>query len=936
MGSGCEFPVNSLAPASFHVDSAGMDATLQILTAILAPVACGAMTLALPRRLIAARVMLAAMGPLLALVILGQYVHMQGLMSTPEAIAWMPAFQLNLDFKPDNLGIFFALLVASFGLLIVLYARAYFGPDRDSLYRFYPSLLLFMTAMLGLVLADNFMLMLLFWELTAVSSFLLIGWERDDPVAVKKAMQAFITTGAGGLCLMAGLILIGVITEQWTFTDLNLASAKGLLAGVDGRLLTVALTLIVIGAAAKSAQWPLHYWLPGAMAAPTPVSAYLHSATMVKAGVYLVDRLWPILIDLGGEPIANLTPILLTTGAITMALGGYLALRKTDLKQIFAYTTVSQLGLLMCVYGLTPYRVASDRGAEHITQIFNHALYKAPLFLLAGAIGHIAATRELPMLRGYFRRGGVEKITALLLIAAAYAMAAGPGSLGFVAKEFFFYQVSDEVGPGRHWLFYLLAGAAIFAGTMNVAIFVRITSTLLARPTQGNADGPVEPDAFDSEANANVEAEHGRPADSHAHPHSHTLHSSDGHHETGFWPAMLWLPAAFILVFQYLGGLAPSMYEHLFGWLEPHRSEFESLPSAIALITHPSVPLLMTIACVVLGVSLGFSPFLRRTTRDSHDRIFPAFYKLATVGAGSVFRLIQRGNSTFYIGAVSLAIVALFGWSVYRIPEALSWPTTAVFEMRGGIMAGVIIGALICLASVMLVVLRDRLARVLMLGACGFAVTAFYYVYRAIDLAITQISIEIISLVLFLVVLAVVPDSPDTKKRPNPIARLAISGLVGSVMFWMVLTSTGWNRPELPYTGVNGEPIAGLGNYFLRNTKEAIDARAVPLEKAYGGVQQRGLEHLSGFNSSMPHLTPEQARESITLHKGGGGNNSVNVAIVDFRGFDTMGEIAVLGLAALGVWALLMRVKRRHAPTAGNNPALPTNAGADANSEATR
>lgn len=913
-----------------------MDATIQILTAILAPVICGTLTLAIPRRLIAARVFLAAMGPVLSMAILGRYVHMKGLTNTPEVVEWMPAVQLNLQFKPDNLGIFFALLVASIGMLIVLYARAYFGPDRDSLYRFFPSLLLFMTAMLGLVLADNFMLMLLFWELTAVSSFLLIGWERDDPVAVKKAMQAFITTGVGGLCLMAGLILLGVITKQWTFSGLNHASATGLLAGIDGRLLTIAFTLVVIGAMAKSAQWPLHFWLPGAMAAPTPVSAYLHSATMVKAGIYLVDRLWPILIDLGGEPIADLTPILLTTGAITMALGAYFALRKSDLKQIFAYSTVSQLGLLMCVYGLSPQRVAGERGAEHITQIFNHALYKAPLFLLAGAIGHIAATRELPMLRGYFRRGAAEKITALLLIAAAYAMAAGPGSLGFVAKEFFFYQVSGEIGSGRHWAYYLLGGAAIFAGTMNVAIFVRIATTLLSLPaSHGAADGPVEPDAFDSEANENVEAEHDRPADAHTHPHSHSLHPPDGHHETGFWPAMLWIPAAFILLFQYLGGLAPSVYEYLFGWLEPHRSEFESLPSAIALITHPSVPLFMTIACVVMGVVIGFSPYLRRTNRDPHDRIYPLFYKLATVGGGRVFRLIQRGSSTFYIAAVSLAIVSLFGWSVYRVPEALSWPTTARFEWRGGIMAGGIIGALVCLAAIMMVVLRDRLARVLMLGACGFAVTAFYYVYRAIDLAITQISIEIISLVLFLVVLAVVPDRADNRKRPNPILRSAISALVGVVMFWMVLTSTGWNRPELPFTGANGEPIAGLGHYFLRNSKKAVDAISVPADKLYGGVEHRGIEHLSGFNSHMPHLTPEQVREGVVLHKGGGGDNPVNVAILDFRGFDTMGEIVVLGLAALGVWALLMRVNRKR-PSRPDNAQATQPAGGNADTEAPR
>ena len=286
--------------------------------AIFAPLLCGAASLMLPRHMLGPRVALAAAGPLSALLLLASYVNSYGLGAGVIATTWMPAVQMNLQYNPDHLGLFFAFLVSGIGLLIVLYARGYFGPDRDSLFRFYPTLLMFMTAMLGVALSDNFMLMLLFWEMTSISSFLLIGWERDDAHAVKLAMQAFVTTAAGGLAMMGGLILLGVHTGHiaghagcWSFSELRFYGVTG------DATTTTAFLLIFAGAAAKSAQFPLHFWLPGAMAAPTPVSAYLHSATMVKAGVYLVGRMWPIM----AMALPIWPKLIVPLGAVTMLYG---------------------------------------------------------------------------------------------------------------------------------------------------------------------------------------------------------------------------------------------------------------------------------------------------------------------------------------------------------------------------------------------------------------------------------------------------------------------------------------------------------------------------------------------------------------------------------------------------------------------------------------
>jgi NADH:ubiquinone oxidoreductase subunit 5 (subunit L)/multisubunit Na+/H+ antiporter MnhA subunit/multisubunit Na+/H+ antiporter MnhB subunit len=826
-----------------------MDSGYALIFAIICPAVVGALSMALPRPAISLRVWACTAAPLVTLLLLGWHFARHGNAAAPASIDWMPSLQLSLSFQPDRLGLFFASLVAAVGVLITLYARAYFGPDQNALFRIYPSLLLFMTGMLGLVLADNLILMLLFWELTSISSFLLIGWERDDPQAVRNALQAFIVTGSGGIALLGGVILLGTATGAWSFTAL---AASG---DVSGWKVTAAFLLIFFAVATKSAQWPLHFWLPGAMAAPTPISAYLHSATMVKAGVYLLARL--------ADPLAQLAlwpPLLIPIGTVTMVLGAYLALRKTDLKLIFAYTTVSQLGLFVCMYGLSPLG-SSERPALlwDVTQILNHALYKAPLFILAGAIAHLTYTRDLRDLYGLFYQGRSERRLAILMLLAAYAMAAGPLTLSFTAKEFFLYGLYNAYKNSGNLLLVAVMLAAFTQAMLNVAIFIRIALTLLGPETAEVTEPPHDPEA---------EEERIAYEDYHAIQH-------------GFWLTMLWLPAALLLAVQFLGGVAPALLDPALKLIEPNRVRFQSLPGLWYALTHPSVPLAMSLSATVAGVALavlpgrfGFPPVWRRSIRDWHDLLFPAFYRLVTRGGGRVFDLLQTGNLRHYLFVICGSLALLTGWAVISagaVPELSS--RTLDEPARGQRLVAYATGALVCLAALLMPFTQRRAGRVMILGTVGFGVTALFYVYNAPDVALTQVTIEIVSLILFLLALGLLPR---TVSRPREVlvgsARIVLAVAVGAAMFWLTLVSSLQQRPPLPLLNAEGKPFAHLGEFFLRNS--------------YAG------------------------QDVIGRHPGGGGNNVVNVILVDFRGLDTFGEITVLAIAALGVFALLHRRSR--------------------------
>ncbi|MEM1098271.1 MAG: hydrogen gas-evolving membrane-bound hydrogenase subunit E, partial [Planctomycetota bacterium] len=725
-----------------------------------------------------------------------------------------------------GLGGFFGLLVSGIGVLIVLYARGYFGGHteqaRNDLYRFLPTLGFFTTAMLGVVLADYTLLTLVFWELTSISSFLLIGWDRTKPGAIKLALQAFVTTGLGGMFLLGGLALFGGATGVWRWSELSQAAA-----GIDWSSAPVvtAFALMLVGAFAKSAQWPLHYWLPGAMAAPTPVSAFLHSATMVKAGVFLVGRLYPEFQHVGDHHLW--AAIIVPFGTVTMLYGGITAVCKHDLKQIFAYTTVSQLGLLMAMYGLGGLHYGHD--GHHLaaldfdlTQIANHAFYKAPLFITAGAIGHVAS-RQLPELFGAFKK---HPAICATMLAAGWALAALPGSISFQAKELFLYAVYHAAE--EYPIVWAVLIATVLTAACNVAIFVRLFTTLLGLKFGMQA----APD------------EH---HDDHHHEHEH-----------GFGAALIWLPAVPLVALQFVGGIATPVWDALFLPFETHINYdgFKGhLPNLIYAFTHPGVPFFASLLAIALGVTLGLSPLLRRTHGDVHNHLYPTAAWAIEI-LGRLGRLLgQTGNLRHYIlftfafiiaGVIGAAIVSPGMFGAVRA----AWPTLTENYVA------LFLGFLICLSAIIIPMTRSRVVRVLILGACGFAVVGMYVLFQAPDLALTQLFFEIISVLLFVLVLRMLP-AERTYFNPTVWLRIPAAVLIGLAMGWITLVVAGT------------EPDQRLGAWFVENT--------------YKG------EYLG--NGEYGH--------------GGAGFNIVNVILVDFRGFDTLGEVSVLGLAALGVWSML-------------------------------
>jgi len=527
-----------------------------------------------------------------------------------DSIAWISSLHIDVGFFVDGLGGFFALLVSGIGFLIVLYARAYFGKDAPEIARFYPTLGFFTTAMIGVALSDYLLLTLLFWEMTSISSFLLIGWNRFDKVPVKLAMQAFFTTGLGGMALFGGLLVLGNETGFWRWSELMTALANGSI-GWDLSLsasnpLMWAFVLMLIGGGMKSAQFPFHYWLPGAMAAPTPVSAFLHSATMVKAGVFLLGRLFPILGMAGSAGALELWPmVIIPLGGVTMVYGAILAIQQHDLKRIFAYSTVSQLGLLVCMYGLGGLSYHDSPVIDFdITQIANHAFYKAPLFIVAGALGHVAS-RNITELHGAWKN---HKAMVIVMIAAGYALAALPGSISFQAKELFLYGVLHSQESIGLWAWALMA-ATIVTAVCNVAIFIRLTTTLLGLPG--------------SMGKAQDENDHAH--DAHGHGRGHDEHA----HETGLWAAMLWIPAAVLVSFQFIGGIITPLWNMVFAPVEQMASgnyighHYHGVPNLWQVITHPGLPLLMSVIAVAGGVALGYSKLLRQAIVAGRTRFTP-------------------------------------------------------------------------------------------------------------------------------------------------------------------------------------------------------------------------------------------------------------------------------------------------------------------------
>ncbi|NTU84249.1 MAG: putative monovalent cation/H+ antiporter subunit A [Chloroflexales bacterium] len=701
-----------------------------------------------------------------------------------EAYPWAPSLGLALSLRLDGLGLLFALIICGIGALILIYAGGYLAGDAD-LGRLCAFLLLFMASMLGIVLADNLLLLFVFWELTSISSYLLIGFRHTDAEARGAALQALLVTGGGGLALLAGLVLMGGAGGSF---ELSVLLAGG---GLQAHPLYLpALACVLLGAFAKSAQLPFHFWLPAAMAAPTPVSAYLHSATMVKAGVYLLARLSPLL---GGTPAW--AGVVGGVGAATMLVGGGLALFQSDMKRLLAYSTVSALGTMTLLIGVG--------GEAAITAmvvfLLAHALYKGALFMVAGAIDHEAGTRDATRLGGLWRAMPITAATAGL---AALALAGAGPLLSFIGKELIFEAALELPRFGL-----AIAAAVALAG----ALFTTVALIVGLRPFFGTArPTPQQP------------------------------------HEA---PPGMWLGPALLALGGLALGLLPGSVQGLL--VAPAVGAVVGEPATVELsLWHGLNPALgLSALSLAAGVGLylgwerlrGLAPLVERAGVWGPS----GWYEAALAGLNAFARwqtrLLQNGYLRLYLLTIVLATAALTGWALLA-GNTLAWPAIAG-ELR---FYEVGIALLLLGAAGVAVRSPGRLSTVAALGVVGYGVALIYIIYGAPDLAMTQMLVETLQVLLFVLVFY---HLPRFQTRRHPVAR-AITGLA-AVLFGALMTALILAVTATP-------PESALAPFFLAESKPAAH-----------------------------------------------GSNVVNVILVDFRGLDTLGEITVLAVAAIGVYALL-------------------------------
>ncbi|GMQ53141.1 monovalent cation/H+ antiporter subunit A [Halopseudomonas aestusnigri] len=708
---------------------------------------------------------------------------------------WLSELGLNISFRLDGLSFLFALMIQGIGLLVILYARYYLSKN-DPMGRFFCYLQLFMSAMLGVVLSENLLLLMVFWEMTSLSSFLLIGYWSHSTDARKGARMALAVTGAGGLALLAGILLLGQIVGSYELTDVFAAGEQIR----QHALYPVILVLVLLGAFTKSAQFPFHFWLPHAMAAPTPVSAYLHSATMVKAGVFLLARLYPAL---AGTDLWFY--IVSSAGMATLLVGACTALFQHDLKGLLAYSTISHLGLITLLFGLDT-RLAAVAAVFHI---INHATFKASLFMAAGIIDHETGTRDMRRINGLLR---FMPHTAVLAMVAASAMAGVPLLNGFLSKEMFFTETLEQHMLGN-WSWLIPLGATL-GGVFSVAYSLRFVHDVFfnGKPVNLPKYPPHEP------------------------------------------PRYMRVPVEILVVMCLAVGLAPGFTVAGLLAVAAESTVGNALPEYSLAIWHGfNLPLFMSFAAMVLGI-LVYS--LRRPLFDWYARqrdvdaklVFEAAVQRLVRGAGQITLLLENASLQRYLLCLLLAALVVTGFWLIQLP-ALRGPV-AMTPVDGVTLAGAVLTMLSAAATAYWH--RLRLVSLVTLSVVGLGVVLAFARFAAPDLALTQISVEVVTIVLLMLALFFLPartprESSGLRRGRDLIIALLCGALVGALAFAMLT-----------------RPYDSIADFFLAN--------------------------------------------SVT---GGGGHNVVNVILVDFRGFDTMGEITVLAIAAIAIYALIDGLRLR-------------------------
>jgi len=715
------------------------------------------------------------------------------------SIPWVPQLGLTLSFRLDGLSFLFAFLILAIGVLVVLYGHYYLS-DEPRLDRFFALLMLFTGAMLGVVLSENLLLMFVFWELTSLSSFLLVGYWSHKAGARDGARIALAVTGSGGLALLAGILLLGHVVGSFELSAV-LAAGEQVHASP---YYPVILVLVLLGAFTKSAQFPFHFWLPGAMAAPTPVSAYLHSATMVKAGIFLLARVYPVLA--GGEMwFYALTGF----GLVTLVFAAYQAMFRHDLKGLLAYSTVSHLGLITLLLGIgTPLSAVAA-----LFHVINHATFKASLFMAAGIIDHECGTRDMRRINGLWR---YMPYTGLLAMVAAAAMAGVPLVNGFLSKEMFFGEaLALERGGGLQWI---LPVAAVMGGLFSVAYSLRFIHDVffLARPLQ-TPRTPHEP------------------------------------------PRWMRIPVEILVAVCLVVGLLPAFSVQ--GLLVVSSQAVLGGPPpefSLKLWHGVNVPLVMSMIALGGGVMLyflvqyGLDLHSHVQGRNLAKRVFDRAVLTLTAVSDS---LARRAYGSGMTGSVTVTVLtALYAglFPFFILPAGHGEAITHVADPMA-----LSVFALMCVASIgTMFAHRRRLAALIVLSVVGLTVTLAFVHFSAPDLALTQLSVETVSILLLLLALHYLPqDAPPETAVDHTVRHFLLAGVVGGGVGWLT-----WAMLTRPFESIS--------DYFLRN--------------------------------SVPQ---------------GGGTNVVNVILVDFRAFDTYGEITVIAIAGLGVAAMLaaLRLPRRAA-----------------------
>jgi multicomponent K+:H+ antiporter subunit A len=747
-----------------------------------------------------------ALPTLLALIML--LIHAPSVMAGNVITAqldWMPQLGLSASFFLDGLGLLFGAMILGVGLLITLYARFYLS-NADPMGQFYTYLLLFQGAMLGIVLSDNILLLLIFWELTSLSSFLLIGYWKHLPEGRQGARMALAVTGAGGLALIGGMLILGQIVGSYNLTDI-------LQAGDQIRAsewYMPALILILLGAFTKSAQFPFHFWLPHAMAAPTPVSAYLHSATMVKAGVFLLARMWPVLSGTDAWFY-----IVSTVGLITMVLGALIALFKDDLKALLAFSTVSHLGLLTMLLGFgTP--MAAMVAVFHI---INHLTFKAALFMTAGIIDHETHTRDIKRLGGLRT---LMPITFVIGTIAALSMAGMPLFNGFLSKELMLDEAWHTEWAGSRFAVPVLA---TLGALLSVAYSFRFISHVFL--------GPVRDD------------------------YPHKPHDP---------PFGMWAAPALLAFFVILIGLVPAIAEPVVR-MAADAVTGGALGSFYLKIWHGFTPaLFMSIIAifggiVVLSLHAPLDRIWNALPRPEAKAIFDRLIAAAVSAARAVTQATHDGAMSRYLAIFVVATTAL-GYIAWR-GSGMPAPTRAPLPIPPVVFAGWIL--LVVAAGSVVLMHRNRFRALVLVGVIGLTISVGFVYLSAPDLALTQISVETVTIMLLLLALHFMPKTSPVE---SSVGRRVRDGIIA-------LTA--------------GGGVGALAYMFMLRDTDSISAF-----------------HLANSKT------------------GGGGTNVVNVILVDFRGYDTYGEIIVLGIAGLTIFAIMEAVLNgpaaRRLRNAGHDP----------------